>query len=429
MEVNINTLSGVQQEADIKVSNNDLQPVFDRAYEKYRKKVEIRGFRKGKAPLEMVKKMYGEAIEHESLDDAADAFFKQAMQERNIRPIGQPTLVDMNFKRGEEFHFKIKYEIRPAISLGKYTGIEAEKPVHTVTDDEINAEVEYLRRANSTSAEVQSVTDENHVITADVQELDEAGTPLIGRKSSGARFMLFDKTLAGEIRTVLMNAEVGGTYRASFESKHDDHSHQVNVSITPTKIEKVAFPEFNDELVKKITNGKMNTAGEFLSGVRRDLAKFWDDQAERKVRDAIADEVVRSHEFDVPESLVNSFTDAFLEDAKNRSRDRKLPANFNMQKFRDESRPTAIWQSKWMLLKEAIIEKESIGVTDAEIDQLAAEEATRTGIEKERILQYYKNSGAANEKLLSEKVVSFLRSQAKIKEVKETLQAESPIHA
>lgn len=429
MKVNINTVSGVQQEAEITASSEDLQPLFDRAYEKYRKKVEIKGFRKGKAPLEMVKKMYGDAIEHESLDDAADAFFKQAMQERDIHPIGQPTLVDMNFKRGEAFWFKIKYEVRPAITLHKYTGIEVEKPVHKVTDDEINSEVEYLRRANSTSAEVSSATDENHIVTADVQELDAAGTPLIGRKSAGVRFILSDTTLAPEIRNVLTNAEVGGTYRATFESKHEDHSHQVNVSITPTKIEKVTLPEFGDDLVKKITGGKMSTPDEFLTGLRTDLGKYWDEQAERKVRDAIADEIVKSHEFDVPESLVNSFVDAFLEDAKSRSRDKKLPANFNMQKFREESRPTALWQSKWMLLKETIMEKEAITVTDAEIDQFAADEAARTGIDKERILQYYKSSGAATEKLLSEKIMSFLRKGAKVREVEEKAPAESPVHA
>ncbi len=419
VEVTIHPISSVQQEAEIQVSTTELQPLFDKAYEKYRKKVEIKGFRKGKAPLEMIKRMYGPVIEHESLDDAADQFYKQAMQERNIRPIGQPKLVDMNLKDDRSFWFKIAYETRPEVTLKKYKGIAAEKPVHTIADEEVNAEIEYLRRANSTSTEVPAVTDEHHVVIADVQELDDAGTPLIGRKNQGARFVLFDTGVPQEIRSALAQAEIGGTYKATFTTQHEDHSHAMAVAITPTKIEKVVLPAFDADFVKKITKDKVSTAEEFLSNLRTDLARYWDEQSERKVRDAVADEIVRSHEFDVPDSLVESFLDAFLEDIKNRSRDRQLPKGFDTNKFREESKATAVWQSKWMLLKEAIAEKENITVTDEDMDKLAAAEAARTGIDKDRLLQYYKSSGSASERLLSEKIMSFLREKAEVKEVPE----------
>jgi len=417
LEVTIHPISGVQHEAEIQVSGNELQPLLDRAYEKYRKKVEIKGFRKGKAPLDMIKRLYGPAIEHESLDDAADTFYKQAMQERNIRPIGQPKLVDMNLKDDKSFWFKIAYETRPEIKLTKYKGITAEKPVHTIAEEEVQAEIEYLRRANSTSAEVNAVTDEHHVVIGDVQELDDASMPLIGRKSPGVRFVLFDTGVPLEIRSALANAEVGGAYKATFTTQHGDHSHLTAITITPTKIEKVVLPVFDDDLVKKITKDKVATTEEFLSNLRADLARYWDEQSERRVHDAVADEIVRSHEFDVPESLVESYLDAFLEDVKNRSRDRQLPKGFDTSKFREESRATAVWQAKWMLLKEAISEKEGIGVTDEDMEKLASAEAGRTGIDKARLLQYYKSSGSAAERLLSEKILVFLRSGAEVMEV------------
>jgi trigger factor len=419
VEVTINTTSAVAQKAEIQVSNEELKPVFDRAYEKYRQKAEIRGFRKGKAPLDMIRRMYGEAIEHESLDDAADMFYRKAMEERNIRPLGRPTMTDMDFQPGRHFRFTIEYEVRPAIRLGATKGLLVERPRHTVTDAEVQAEIDHLRRINSTSEPADTVTDENHLVTADIQELDESGSPLIGRKTTGARFLLSDATLAPEIRDALKSAAVDGTYRAQFEDRHEDHTHTVRVALTVTGIERILLPPFDEALVKKVTKDKVTSPEEFTGNVRADLERYWEDQAERKVRDAIADEIVRTHEFDVPESLVNNFLDAFVEDIRNRSKDKALPPGFDDKKFREESRVHAVWQAKWMLLKEAIAAEEGIAVTDAELEKIAEVEAGRIGIDAARLLQYYKSSQAAGERLLSDKVMAFLRQQAKVTDVAE----------
>ena len=416
LEVTINTLSGVEQEAEIAVTDAELQPLFARAYEKYRQKIELKGFRKGKAPMELIRKLYGEAIEQDSLDTVATEFYRKAMAEKNIRPIGQPAMTDMDFKRGEAFRFKIKYEVRPAIELRQYKGIAVEKPVHKITDAEINAEIEHLRRVNSTTEEVQKVTDSEHVATGDVQELDATGAPLIGKKTPNARFLLSDQTLAKEIRECLAGAEVNGVYRTSFESRHGDHSHPVHISISVTKIEKVNLPAFDDPFVKKITQDKVGTTTEFLSNIRLDLERYWEEQSDRKLSDGIAAALVRAHNFEVPETLVNTFLDAFIEDIKSRSRDKKLPRDFDEQKFRTESHDYAIWQAKWMLLKERVAESEGIDVTEDDIEALAATESARIGVAKDRLLEYYKNSSAAAERILTGKVMAFLKQNALITE-------------
>lgn len=419
MDVTITNLSEISREAEIRVSREELQPLFDSAYEKYRKKAAIRGFRKGKAPLEMIKRMYGEAIEYDSLDDAADSFYRKAMEEREIRPLGRPTMTDMDFKPGQDFRFKVTYEVRPAIRLKKYTGMLVERPVHTVTDQEIDAEVEHLRRSRSTTTAVDAVTDSEHIVTADVQELDEAGMPLIGRRTPGARFLLADPTLAPEIASALATARTGETYRAQFETGQGEGARTHHAAFTVTGIEKVTLPSFDDAFVTGLTGGKANTTAEFLRNLRSDLERYWTDQAERRVRDTIADEIVRTHEFEVPASLVESFLDAFVEDIRNRSRDRTLPKGFNEERFRGESRVHAVWQAKWMLLKEAIARQEGIIVTDEEIEKIAGAEAERAGIDPARLLAFYRNSDAAKERLLSDKLMAYLRQQAQLQDVQE----------
>lgn len=416
MQVTINALTAIAHEADIEVTHDELLPHFERAYEKYRPKVELKGFRKGKVPMPMIRQLYGEAIEHDALDAIADELYRKAMDEKHIQPVGRPTMVDMDFRRGESFRFKIKYEIKPAIKLRKYKGVAVEKPVHAVTDAEVEAELMMLRRANSTTRETDAVTNAEHTVTADVQELDESGTPLIGKKTAGARFSLFDETLAPEIRDALMQAAVGTPVNTRFESTHGDHTHPVHIAITPTKIEKVELPPFDDALAKKITGDKVSSVDEFTRNLRADIERYWDEQANAKLKDNIARAIVAEHDFPVPEALVESLLDSFVEDLKQRSRDRKLPKGFDEKKFRDESRSYAEWQARWMLLKERIGDAEQLTVTDADMEAMADAEAGKIGIERERLLAFYKNSTAATDRLLSEKIMAFLTDNAKITE-------------
>jgi len=421
LQVTINTLSDVKQEATIELGQDELQPQFEQAYAKYRAKVELKGFRKGKAPLPMVKKLYGEAIEHEALDDIANTSFHQAMEERNIHPLGRPSMVDMDFKRGERFQFRIEYEVKPPIELKTYKGVTVERLVHTVTDQEVDEEILQLRKANSTTSPATAVTDDEHIVTADVQELDEAGTPLIGRKSNGVRFYLSDPSLATAIRDALRTAAVGTPVQVSYESAHGDHSHTVRLVVTPKTIEKVHLPEFDEALVKKVTRDNVVSPEAFRVSMRDDLQRYWSERAEAKVADDLASEIVRQHEITVPEAFVEALLDSYVEELRSRARDRSLPAGFDEKKYREERRTQAIWQAKWMMIKERIAEVENLTVSDEDIEALATEEAARTGLDKEKLLPHYKRSDAVRDRVLSGKIMTFLKQHARItdKEIKE----------
>ena len=416
MQVTINTLSPTEREAAFEVPSNELEPHFDLAYEKFRPKAELKGFRKGKVPLPMIKKLYGEAIEHDALDEIANTLYRKAMEERNIQPIGTPSMVDLDFKRKQHLRFTVKYEVKPEIILGDYKGLTVEKPIHTVTDAEVDDELHNLRKVNSTNTDAALVTDNEHVVMANVQELDDSGTPLIGKKTSDARFYLADPVLAPEIREALKAAKVDETYRVQYESNHENHTHKHHFDITVTKVQKVDLPPFDETLVKKLTGDKVASPEEFRKEIRADLEKYWEEQANARVNDTIANSLVRSHDFPVPESIVEAFLKSFIEDIKSRSRDRRLPTDFNEQKFRSENREYATWQAKWMLLKEAIAEKENLTITDDDLATMADQEASRIGIDKTRLLDYYKRSNTASERLISDKVMALLRSHAKVHE-------------
>ena len=416
MQVTINSISEVEQEADIIVTHEELVPHFDRAYEEFRPKVELKGFRKGRVPMPMIKQLYGEAIEQDALDDIAGFFFRMAMKDKNVEPMGRPLLSEKSYARGKDFSFKIKFEVRPHIELRGYKGVQVTKIVHPADDKEVLDEIERLRRVNSTSEPATKVTDGNFAVTADVQELDETGAPLVGRKTANVRFHLIDPDVATEVKEALAAAEDGGTYQARIVSQHEDHSHTANLSLLVKKVERVTLPPFDDELAKKATRGTVATAEELRANIARDLKAYWEDLSARRLNDDLVSEIMKQHEFTVPPSLVDAYLDAMIEDIRERSRDKQLPRGFDEQKFRESNRADAVWQAKWMLIKERIVEAEGIELTDEDLEKAAERDAQTLKISKDRLLQHYKASESSRDRLRGDKVMQFLREHAKITE-------------
>ncbi len=416
MQVTINAITEVEQEADIVVTHEELIPHFDHAYEEFRPKVELKGFRKGRVPMPMIKQLYGEAIEQDALDDIAGFFFRTAMKDRNVEPMGRPMLSEKTYSRGKDFSFKIKYEIRPHIDLHGYKGVQVTKYVHPFDEKEVLDEIERLRRVNSTSEPATAVTDENFAVTADVQEIDDAGTPLVGRKTENVRFHLIDPDVALEVKEALKSAEEGGTYQAMIVSQHEDHTHNTHLSLHVKKVERVTLPPFDDELAKKTTRGTVESAEKLRENIQHDLKTYWDDLSGRRLNDDLVAEIMKLHEFTVPASLIEAYLDAMIDDIRDRSRDKQLPRGFDEKKFRETNRADAIWHAKWMLIKERIVEAEKIELTDDDIEKAAERDSQSLRISKDRLLTHYKTSESSRDRLRGDKVMEFLKEHAKITE-------------
>lgn len=414
MDVSITDITEVEKEIRIEASAEELKPHFEEAIKRMLPKIEIHGFRKGKAPLSLVKRLHGETIEYDSLDTIATDVYRKVIEERHIHPIGDPVLTDMNYKRGEALSFKIKYEVKPTIELREYKGLAVERLVHPVTDKEMDEEILRIRKANSTLEEAETVTDDEHIVTVDIQQIDQSGTPLIGKKTADAHLYLSDEALYSELREGLRGTQKGSMKRVTINRQKDGAASADELELSVKKVEKVLLPAFDDEFVKKLTKGKTATTADFRNQLREDLERYWHDRSERRLEDAIIGEIVRRHDIPVPESLVKGVLDSLTEELKNRSPGKKLPADFDEEKFREQNRGYAIFQAKWYLIRERIIEKEQLTVEDAEIEKLAEAEAAKVGIEKDRLLSYYKSSSSAKDRMLSDKLMGFLRSHQKI---------------
>jgi trigger factor len=405
--------------AEITATPEDLAPHFNKAYLEYRKKIEIRGFRQGKAPIDIIKKLYGDLIENDSLNEIASEFYRQAVKEKELKPIGEPTLIDMDYKHGESFRCKIQFDVRPQIAVKEYKGIEVEKIIHTITDDEVEKELVRLQRTNAAMEEVEIVTSPEHIVTVTLQDLDESGAPLIGKKSENIRFFLADEQLEQPFKDALKEAKKKGEYSVQFEHTHEEHTHTVNTQIIVNKIEKVTLPALDDAFVSNVTKNKFTSAETLRANIKDEIIAYWKEKSDRQVINSLTAEIIRRHEFQVPESLIRSVLDGLLEEIKNEYPDKRLPVDFNNEKFKEENREYAIYQAKWALLREELIKAENVTASDEDLEKLAEEESAKIKIPKDRLINYYKSSDQIKDRLIGDKLLKLLVSSAKIKAVPE----------
>jgi len=416
MNVTINDVTEVEKEVEITSSNDELTPHFEEAYKRYQETAALKGFRKGKAPLSMIRQVYGESIRYSALDRIANDLYRVAMEERKIRPIGDPVLTTIDYTPENGLIFKIKYEVLPVYELGEYKGVRVEKPLHVITDEELNEELDRIRRSNSTLADAVKINGPHTLVTVDIQELDTGGTPLVGRKTPDAKLYLADTSIFKEIREKLIGAELNAAIRLTVEPTEGEQGEKRDLEILVKQIKDVNLPEVTDEFVVKITKGKTTDVGTFKNELKESISKYWEDRSKRKTLDSIISDIVGRHTFTVPESLIRAYTDSLIEDVKQRAPDHKLPADFDEGQFREQNRGGVIFQAKWHLIRDRITADSGLEITQEDFERFAERDASVIGVEKERLATMYRDSPQTRERLLGDKLHDYLLSVAEVTE-------------
>lgn len=217
----------------------------------------------------------------------------------------------------------------------------------------------------------------------------------------------------------MKEAKKNGEYSVQFEHTHDDHSHTVKTQITVKKVEKVTLPAIDDAFVAKITKNKFTSVETLQENIKEEIIAYWKEKMDRQVINSLTAEIIRRHDFQVPESLIRSVLDGLLEEVKNEYPEKRLPAEFNEEKFKEENRAYAMYQAKWALLREELIKAEHVTVSDEDLEKLAEDESTKIKIPKERLINYYKTSDQIKDRLIGDKLLKLLVNSARIMEVPE----------
>ncbi|MEW6701665.1 MAG: trigger factor [Bacteroidota bacterium] len=420
MDIKINQLPNSQQEVEVNLNYDEILPEINEAYKEESKNITINGFRKGKAPIGMIKKLYGEAIEFKASENIANKKFWNVVDQENLKPISTPQMVDIDFVPGTKLTFKIKYEVKPKLELKNYKGIEVEKLIFNVKDEEVEHEIDSLLKPYQKFEVVETaIENKNYRITANLQRIDKEGLAILGHRSENIVIDLSDEKVNSQIKDNAQGKKTGDSFNFIFIDEHfhgeELHKEEFNYKAEITKVEKIIKPELTEEIVKKISGGKASTTEELNSFLRKNIEDYYVKQSDEILTNKILGEVVKNNDFTPPPGYVNSVHKRMVEMEKEKAK-RYKRYDFDENAVTEYYKPRAEWNSKWQIILENIAETENIKVEDAELEELAKQESEKTGISVVKLVKFYKDTNRI-EMLLEEKVIKFLKDNSKIKEV------------
>lgn len=419
MEVKINKIDETKQEVEFEITYGDLAPYFEKAYKKYQRKAEVPGFRKGKAPISILKRKYGQLIEQGSLEDVSNDVFRDYLDKNDIHPLGEGALVDMDYQHESLFTFKVRFEVKPEFELADYKGVEVTRTKHNIDEKMVDDEVKYLQSKHVSYEDVPKAENEEFVVTLDIQKLDDAGIEIIGQSDKGIRFYLNDPQVSKEFKEQLDQITVGEERVLMLPSMDPENEGKTEkYKVNCTKVDKVVFPELNEEFFKKIYNDDaINTIDTFKAKVKTDLEGIYKNISEQEVRNNIVNELIKANDVAAPDTLVNNILDSYVEEAKNQNQKRQLPEGFDEEEFRKTKRVDAMLQVKWYLIRDKIIEAEKIEVVDADLEPIIEADAKKYNLPVDKIRGVYEKNTEVRYRVLDDKLMKFLEDNAKVKDV------------
>ena len=389
MQTDVRELSEVDYALDIVVPTDEIQEQITDALKKERAQISLKGFRPGKVPMGVVRKMVGQQVAVQVAEAAIGEAYRTAVVENeSYDPIGQPRLVDMDFDvddKDAELKAEVRFGVKPQFELAEMSGVPVTKLVRTFTDEDIEADLERRRDLAATLEDEPEGTalTADHVAIVDIQPVNAEDEPS-GPKQSDAQIVLANPDLRPELKDGLIGKASGDEFIVEFPHEHEedeelDHDEHVDrYQITVQTVQRRDIPEMTDEWVKEHTSGKQETVDGLREEARNELEENWNRRARQNMESKMVEAFVDAHPFAIPEVLSDAALDASLEEIREKQPNKQLPAGFDVEAFREQNREQAEKQVRWLLVKDKLVEEEGLEVTnedfDAEFARIAGED-------------------------------------------------------
>ncbi len=423
MEYNVIEINSSEKEVEIKLQYEEIKKDIDDEVRKQVKSIQVPGFRKGKVPLPMIKKMYGDALEYEASEKIANSFFWKIADEKQLKPIGQPSLTDLKFEPEKDLTFKVKYETIPTLNVTGYKNLSFDIPEYIVSDEEIEKEISYILDSNKTLADADIVEGKQYVIDSEIILTEKDGEAVSDSKPEKMQIDLSAPGIAQEIIDNANGKKVGESFSFTFKDEHkhkledgteEIHNQSYAYLVNILGIKKVVLPELDEELIKKVTNDKATTEDGLRDVIKNDIQNYYNQQVEEITRVKLVSEIIKNNDFNPPQTLVKNILDEYVKNDEEQAKKSKYP--FNKEEAKTRLLKSAETEVKWYLIKNEIQKLENISITDDDIKELAEKDSEKTGIAVDKLINFYKSSNQT-EKTLDNKLFEFLKTNNTINKV------------
>ncbi len=393
------------------VSAEEFGKGIQAAYQKSGRRFNVPGFRKGKAPLKVIENYYGEAVFYEDAFDAVyEQVFPEAVKEHGLKPVDAPKLDIQEIGKGKELKFTAEVTTMPVVELGQYKGIEVERAEYTLSDEEVNAELNRARERAARWLDIEDgAAEEGDRVVIDYEGkvggvAFEGGTAEDQRAEIGAKRFIpgFEEGIigmkSGESRDITV------TFPEDYAAEELKGKEAV-FTIALKEIKRKELPELDDELAKDVS--EFDTLAEFTESIRKDLSERKKASADNMMRERAAQIAADNASVEIPDVMVQRQIDNMLRDMEWRLRMQGMDleqylkyTDSSIEALRDSCKSDALYNVKLQLVLDAIRAQENIVASDEEIDEEVAKmaerarktaEEYRTGLSDEE-LEYIEDS-------------------------------------
>ncbi|HKW09925.1 MAG TPA: trigger factor [Gemmatimonadaceae bacterium] len=405
MDIQITTKKsdGVERLLEVQVPVEAVREAEEKTARRYASSVRLPGFRPGKAPPQLVKKRFKDAIRQQVIESLVQEAFQEVVDREQLKVASQPHIHDLKFNEGEPLTFELHLEVRPEVALGRTQGFRVSRPAGVVTDEQVREQIEHMREQKATWHPVENKPAPGDMVTVLLATSDEDGTMPEGKDY---RLVLGSGQAIAGIEELVMEIASGETAERAVRWPDDfpdeaQRGKSKNVRVTLQDVKRKELPALDDALAREV--GDFESLEALQSTVRKDLEESARRDADAAVRQQLLDEIAGANPFAVPPSWVNQLIDGYVQAYRVPDEER--------DRFAGEFRPVAERQVRRDLIIDTIAEREGLKATEADLDDRIAELASKRNADPGQVYASLQKAGRLKEiehGLTEEKVFKWL---------------------
>jgi len=415
LKVEVKQGEGLVRELSVEVPAETVNTEMDKLFAEARKVADLKGFRKGKAPMNMIRQIYGDKVKADVADQLLQSSLQDAVRNNELKIASKPTITTIDFTEEGAFSYTAEIEVLPEIEKVVYDDLELKTEKINVTDAEIDEVLEHYRRQQSHLKPVDREAKDTDVVIVDLQKIKDPNLVMDQSEFTNSEIDLGNKLTVNDFRDQLPGVKTGDEKEITI--KYDEnYSEQQIAGATITYKCKVKgvneriMPTADDEFAKR--TGQAETLLELRLKIREDFTRQKEDVQRRIHRRDIVEQMCKKNDVPVPQGLVEEYLDSIVKDIKSQPDAKEL----DEKEVREQYRPVGTNSIRWELLWHTLAQQESIEVLPADTEKWINGFAASNNITAEQAKETLNKSGKVaqlRESMLEEKVVGFLHEKAK----------------
>jgi len=427
MKSSMESVNSVQKRVSVEVTPEEVDKAFTAALKGLQKKAKVQGFRPGKAPLNIVKKLYGGQVLAEVGDKLINGHMFAALTEQEIRPISSPVIESADTpEQGKAFTFKALVDIMPALEFDDYKGLEVKADSYTVDTSMIDKEINQLQRRqakttpvedNTTAAAAGMLATVSHTASLDGNKIDQMDI-------NDMPVNLGAGELYEDLENAILGMKTGETKETDITLPKDFGDDELSgktlkFHIELKELKNLELPEVNDDFAKDLN---FESVADLKEKVQNHMESRAKDLSRQNKENAILEAILAKHDFEVPPAMVDQVIDSMIGELQHPSENERKVALEN-QEMRKHFRDQAKKRTQNTLVLWHVSQKEELKVTDEDVEAKLGETLAQFGGQMgPQVAQIKKNlEPRIRENLIFEKAMDFLLSSANINENKASL--------